>query len=54
MYTYNPIRAIQKAMIRNSKKNFYLSQVQHLSKNPSQPVPNRAVSMEHKPKMGSM
>ena len=54
MYTYNPFKAIQKTYMRQSKKGFYLSQVQHLGKNPSQPVPNRATSMQHKPKMGSM
>ena len=47
MYTYNPVKAIQKTMIRQTRKGFYLSQIQHLTKNPSQPVPNRVTAMQH-------
>lgn len=46
------IKAVQRSFFRAPAKAFMLSQKQHADKSSTAPVPNRAVSMQHKTKMG--
>ena len=49
---YKAMKAIQRSYLRAPIKSFVLSQKQHSMPSNPAPVPNRAVSMQHKIKMG--
>jgi len=50
---YKALKAVQRSYLRAPLKAFVLSQKQHTEKSLSNPVPNRAVSMQHNIKQGS-
>jgi hypothetical protein len=49
---YKALKAIQRSYQRAQLKHFVLSQKQHNNFAPTNPVPNRAVSMQHNIKKG--